>query len=228
MIVITGASKGIGNYLCETYGKIGTDVIGTYNSTQIESTNPKIKFVKLDTTNFIEIKKFVDENTAYLNNITLINCAGISYNSFAHKANPEQWKKVIEVNLLGTFYMINNLLPIMRNEGFGRIINFGSVLSDLPTPGASAYAASKSALFGMSKSIAIENANKGITINNISLGYSELGIIREVPEKYLEEIKGKIPLRKLCVPSDIFNTVEYLRNTEYITGTDIKINGGLI
>ena len=124
--------------------------------------------------------------------------------------------------------MITSLLPIMREQNYGRIINFGSVVSELPTPGISAYAASKSALFGMTKSISIENANKGITINNINLGYSELGMINEVPEVYLNQIKEKIPSNKLCKPSDILNTVEFLRNTEYVNGSNININGGLI
>ena len=116
----------------------------------------------------------------------------------------------------------------MREQSYGRIINFGSVVSELPSPGISAYAASKSALSGMSKSIAVENATKNITINNINLGYSELGMINEVPEIYLNQIKERIPSNQLCKSANIFNTVEFLRNTEYVTGSNININGGLI
>jgi len=228
MIIITGASKGIGKYLCEEYSKKNNDVFGIYNSTFTESFHPRTVFFKLDTTKDSEIKSWIEENQHNLKDITLINCAGINYNSFAHKADIQKWREVIEVNLIATFNMISSLLPFMREQSFGRIINFGSVVAGLPSPGVSAYAASKSALFGMSKSIAVENASKGITINNINLGYSELGMISEVPERFLEDIKKRIPSNKLCKPSDIFNTVEYLRTTEYINGTEININGGIL
>jgi NAD(P)-dependent dehydrogenase (short-subunit alcohol dehydrogenase family) len=228
MIIITGASKGIGKYLCDEYSKQNFDIYGIYNSTFTESSDFKTKFSKLNTTNYNEIVDWFEEVKPYLKDITLINCAGINYNSFAHKAEASKWKEVIDVNLIGTFNMINVLLPLMREQSFGRIINFGSVVAELPSPGISAYAASKSALYGMAKSIAVENATKGITINNINLGYSELGMISEVPEKFLEDIKKRIPSNKLCKPSDILNTVDYLRNTEYVNGTEININGGII
>lgn len=228
MIIITGASKGIGRFLCEEYDKRGEEILGLFNSTFIESTSVKTRHSKLNITNYKDVLSWIDTNKLSLNNITLINCAGVNYNSFAHKADNKKWREVIEVNLIGTFNIISALLPMMREQLFGRIINFGSVVAELPSAGVSAYAASKSALYGMTKSIAVENALKGITINNINLGYSELGMISDVPEAFLEEIKKRIPSNKLCKSGDIFNTVEYLRHTEYINGTEININGGLI
>ena len=226
MIIISGASKGIGNYLYDCYSRIDENVVGIYNSTTI--LNKTGKHYKLDVTNVEEVKNFIRVIEDDLSRITLINCAGINYNSFAHKVDVIKWQRVIQVNLFGTFNLINALLPFMREDAYGRIINFGSVVADLPTPGISAYASSKSALFGMSKSIAVENASKGITINNINLGYSELGMISEVPEEYLNLIKDKIPAKKLCSSQDIFSTVEFLRNTEYVNGSSINLNGGLI
>lgn len=226
MILITGASKGIGKYLCEEYLNKNEKIIGIYNSTIIG--NDTGNYYKVDITDFNQVQDFINKTKEQLNNITLINCAGVNYNSFAHKSDIVKWQEVLKVNLFGTFNLINCILPIMREQFYGRIINFGSVVSELPTPGVSAYAASKSALSGMSKSIAVENANKGITINNINLGYSELGMINEVPEIYLNQIKEKIPSNKLCKPSDIFNTVEYLRNTEYVNGSNINLNGAVI
>jgi NAD(P)-dependent dehydrogenase (short-subunit alcohol dehydrogenase family) len=226
MILITGASKGIGKYLCEEYLHNKENIIGIYNSTIVGKDSGN--YYKVDITDVIQVHDFIYSIKEQLNNITLINCAGINYNSFAHKSDIVKWQEVIKVNLFGTFNIINSILPIMRDQSYGRIINFGSVVSELPSPGISAYAASKSALSGMSKSIAFENANKGITINNINLGYSELGMINEVPEIYLNQIKERIPSKKLCTSSDIFNTVEYLRNTEYVNGSSININGGII
>lgn len=226
MIIVTGASKGIGKFLCEEYSHNNEDFIGIYNSTIVGKNNGN--YYKVDITDIDQVQDFINSIKDQLNNITLINCAGINYNSFAHKTDVVKWQEVIKVNLFGTFNIINGILPIMREQSYGRIINFGSVVSELPSPGISAYAASKSALSGMSKSIAIENAFKGITINNINLGYSELGMINEVPEIYLNQIKERIPSKKLCKSSDIFNTVEYLRNTEYVNGSNININGGII
>lgn len=225
MIIVTGASRGIGQYLFDEYSFL-EDVIGTYNKSG--SLGEKKNLFKVDTTDLQNIKSFIGEVSPLLKNVTLINCAGINYNSFAHKADLTKWAEVINVNLIGTFYMISSLLPYMRDQNYGRIINFGSVVSDLPSPGISAYAASKSALFGMTKSIASENAIKGITVNNINLGYSELGMIKEVPKNFLETVLNRIPSNQLCKKEDILSTVEYLRRTEYVTGANINLNGGLI
>ncbi len=226
MILVTGASKGIGKYLFEEYLRKKEDIIGIYNSTFDEKNNGN--YYQVDIKDINQVQLFVNSISHKLKDITIINCAGINYNSFAHKTDIGKWQEVIKVNLFGTFNVINTILPLMREQSYGRIINFGSVVSELPSPGISAYSASKSALFGMSKSIAAENANKGITINNINLGYSELGMISEVPENYLLQILDRIPSKKLCKPTDIFNTVEYLRNTEYVNGTNINLNGGII
>lgn len=218
MIIITGASGGIGSQLMLYYGFEDHDMIGTYNNT-IPDYYPE-KCYKLDITNYDDVCKFVTEiRPSY---ITLINCAGINYNSFTHKSDVEEWKKVIDVNLIGTYHMIRSLLPIMREEKYGRIINLSSILATKSVNGTSAYSASKSALKGLINVIAIENASMGITINNIELGYSEFGMIKEV-----SDIVDIIPMGKLCGIEDVINTIEYLRNTEYITGTNITLSGGL-
>lgn len=225
MIVITGASKGIGEFLFNSF-LAKEEVIGTYlNSTPRVN---KDKYVKLNVCDFDQVNKFVETYNAQLKEITLINCAGISYNSFTHKSDPERWKEIVETNLFGTYNLIRALLPIMRTQRFGRIINFSSVVATKPTPGVSAYSASKSALWGMSKSIAIENASLNVTINNINMGYSELGMIETVPEEFRKGIISQIPAGKLCEPNDILNTVNFLKTTKYITGTSIDLSGGLV
>jgi acetoacetyl-CoA reductase/3-oxoacyl-[acyl-carrier protein] reductase len=117
----------------------------------------------------------------------------------------------------------------MYKKGFGRIINFSSIVAQRGVIGTSAYAASKSALWGMAKAIAAENAQKGITINNINLGYMNAGMtLNEVPENLREEIIQQNPSQKLGDLEDIFKTVKYLIETEYINGTSIDLNGGLL
>jgi len=226
MIIITGASKGIGKYIFDRYQEAGLDVVGTYNSTLVD-TDKEQSMSKVDISNFQEVSSWIEGLDLESKDVTLINCAGINYNAFGHKADIEKWEKVIQVNLIGSFNVIRCLLPHMRNQSYGRIINFSSVTAQLATPGISAYAASKAGMWGMAKSLATENGAKGITINNINLGYSELGMIKEVPEKFVEIIKAKIPSKEFCSPEDIFNTVEYLVQTKYVNGTSIDLNGGI-
>lgn len=226
MILITGASKGVGKYLFEYYSSIGEEVYGTYNSTLLESIEQKERYTKVDVSSAEEVEQWI-QSLDLDTELTLINCAGITYNAFAHKSDPQSWKKVIDVNLLGVYHSIRAILPIMRAHKFGRIINFSSVAAQKGTPGVSAYAASKSALWGLAKSIAVENASLGITINNVNLGYSELGMIEQVPEKYKEQIKNQIPGGEFCSKEDVSKCVEFLRQNAYTTGTSIDLNGGI-
>lgn len=229
MIIITGASKGVGRYLLERFKNDGIQVMGTFNSTPFDLLNDKAIYHQLNIVEVNAVEAWVSSIKNDLKNIVLINCAGISYNSFAHKANLDKWSEVIQVNLIGTFNVIRYLLPFMREQGYGRIINFSSIVASFPTPGVSAYAASKSALTGLTKSLAVENGVKGITINNINLGYADIGMgIEQVPTAYQQIMKEKIPVGAFCPPEDIYETVKYLINTSYINGTSVDLNGGLI
>ncbi len=226
MIIITGASRGIGKYLLHTFIQNESNIIGIYHETKPEKYLNK--YYKADVVSYLQIESLFKGLIERLEGINLINCAGITYNAFMHKSDPDIWRKVIETNLIGTFNVIRVLLPIMRKQKYGRIINFSSVVGLKPTPGVSAYAASKAALWGLTKSVASENATLNVTINNINLGYSELGMIGSVPEQFKNNIISQIPTGRLCTPQNIFNTVNYLINTSYITGTSIDLNGGLI
>jgi len=229
MIIITGASKGIGRYLFTRFKQEGLSVIGTYNSTVDGLAEDLESYYKVDVSKFDEVEKWICALKNSLSEIVLINCAGVSYNSFAHKADVNKWNRVIEVNLIGSFNVIHEILPIMREQNYGRIINFSSVLAKLPTLGVSAYAASKSGLIGLSKALAIENGSKGITVNAINLGYVSLGMgINDVPDLLQEKLKTDIPSGRFCKPEEVYNTVKYLIDTEYVNGAAIDINGGII
>ena len=226
MLIITGASRGIGKFLFEKFVELGENVYGTYNSTKPET--DKIEFfTKIDISDYKAVSNWISTLKNKISKLTLINCAGNNYNSFDHKDDLDIWSQVININLIGTFNVIRAILPIMREEGYGRIINFASIVAQMGIPGTSAYAASKAGLWGMTKSIAVENATKGITINNLNLGYFDIGMIKEVPEKFQELIKEKIPTGNFGNPENIFNAVKFLRGTDYINGTSIDINAGL-
>lgn len=227
MIIVTGASRGIGKFLFESL-KSSDKVIGTYLSTKPESIKDLDFLYKVDVSKYESVAQFINVIKNDLTEIVLLNCAGVSYNSFTHKSDPEKWKKVIDVNLIGTYHMIRAILPIMREQNYGRIINFSSVIAQKGTPGVSAYAASKAGLWGMTRSLAQENGSMGITVNNINLGYVSLGMgVEQVPLSFQDSIKNQIPSRQFCEPNDIYNTVNYLINTPYVNGTSIDLNGGL-
>lgn len=225
MIIITGASRGIGNFLTKKFLDDGKDVFGTYNNTLPNDIDNSI-LTKVDVSNYKDVEKWI----SFLPNkteIVLINCAGINYNCFAHKCDIEKWVDVINTNLIGSFNTIRALLPFMREQGFGRIINFSSIVAQTGAMGASAYGASKAGLWGMSKSLAKENGNKNITINNLNIGYFDIGIISEVPDVYQEYLKSQIPSSKFGDPEEIYKVINYLIVSKYVNGTSIDINGGL-
>jgi acetoacetyl-CoA reductase/3-oxoacyl-[acyl-carrier protein] reductase len=229
MIIITGASKGLGRFLFKYFNEINSDIIGIYNSTTKGFEKDIDKYYKTDVSNYDDVKCLISKIESSLKKIVLLNCAGISYNSYAHKADIKKWDRVIDVNLKGSFYMIREVLPIMRKEGYGRIVNFSSVVTIYPTPGVSSYAASKSALLGLMKTLAVENASKGITINTINLGYVNIGMgINDVPDAYQKELKSRIPNGRFCDPEEVANTIEYIINTPYLNGSTIDLNGALV
>ncbi|MBI4648412.1 MAG: SDR family NAD(P)-dependent oxidoreductase [Bacteroidia bacterium] len=227
MILITGASRGIGKYLFEKFLFSEETVQGAYNLTMPDKDNEKY-FTKVNISNYQEVLSWIEKIKENSTNLILINCAGINYNSFAHKADINSWYEIINVNLIGTFNVIRAVLPIMREQEFGRIINLSSVVAQIGVAGTSAYAASKAGLCGLVKSIAVENASKGITINNLNLGYYDIGMIKEIPEKFQTVIKDKIPTKNFGNPINIYNAVEFLIKTDYINGASIDINGGIL
>ncbi|HNX01538.1 MAG TPA: SDR family oxidoreductase, partial [Candidatus Cloacimonadota bacterium] len=174
-----------------------------------------------------ELELWIEKVQTKLSKVVLINCAGINYNAFAHKSDLEQWSRVIQVNLIGTFFMIHALLPVMREQNWGRIINFASVVAQAGVPGTTAYAASKAGLWGLSKSLSKENASKGITVNSLNLGYFDVGMIQEVPSEMQAKIKEQIPTGNFGNPMNIYNAIRFLIASDYVNGTTIDLNAGL-
>jgi NAD(P)-dependent dehydrogenase (short-subunit alcohol dehydrogenase family) len=225
MKIITGASKGIGKYLFEKYTACGESVYGTYLST-IPRPEYSSYYARIDISNYSDVYNWI-KSINLTEKIELLNCAAINYNSFAHKAEPDYWARTIEINLIGTFNVIRAVLPVMRKNNYGRIINFSSVVAQSGVPGTSSYAASKAGLWGLTKALAVENASLGITINNLNLGYFQIGMGVEIPIDMQNKLQERIPTKKFGEPLSIYNAVNYLIENSYVNGTSIDINGGL-
>lgn len=155
----------------------------------------------------------------------LINCIGSDFSSSLHKTMFFDLVDSIQSNLIMPMSVISNALIEMRARGFGRIINISSVLANMGVAGTSAYSAAKAGLNGMIRAVAIENAKHNILINNVNLGYMDIGMGAKVAN--IDEIRDKIPLKRLCDISEVIKTCEFLINTNYITGASIDVNGGL-
>ncbi|NLK49362.1 MAG: SDR family oxidoreductase [Candidatus Cloacimonetes bacterium] len=225
-IFIAGASGGIGSYLAEMLST-QHQVYGSYNS-RPPSVATKHFMAKVDISSQDEVTSWISSNSREDDDLALIFCVGINYNSMIHKSKSEKWQKVIETNLYGVQAILKEILPLMRKRRFGRIILFSSVVPQKGVLGTSAYAASKSALWGLSKAVAKENATHGITINTINLGYFDIGMIQDVPSEMLNKIIEEIPMQRLGDPINILYTVEYLLAADYITGSCIDVSGGLV
>jgi len=224
LVVVTGASGGLGSYvakeLYETY-----DVVGTYHTNWGDV--PRLcREVRLDVTNEELVNRFAADVIEGWgeNGICLLNMAGIPSARTVHKTPLDDWKRVLDVNLTGTFLLCRALLPTMRLNG-GRIINFSSVTVQMGVPGTGAYAASKAGVEALTRVIAMENAKYPVTANCLALGYFDRGMIDDVPEEAQANLG--IPMGHLGDPSNIVSAVRFLMEADYVTGQVIAINGGL-
>jgi len=225
-VLIAGASGGIGKFLAEHICSQDIQVFGTYN-THDSATSLPYGMAKVDFTNELQVSNWINEVATEKDDLCLFYCVGLNYNCMMHKSDSVRWKEVINTNLIGVQYVLRHVLPLMRSKRFGRIILFSSVVPQVGVPGTSAYAASKAALWGVSRAVAMENANFGITLNTVNLGYFDIGMIKDVPQELLDSIIKNIPIGRLGDPVNILKTVLYLIDTDYVTGTEININGGL-
>jgi len=159
----------------------------------------------------------------------LVNNAGITMDKTVRKMAPEEWSHVIEVNLNGAFYMSRSVLSQMIDQGYGRIIHISSVIGETGSIGQANYAAAKSGLFGFTMSLALECANKGITVNCVAPGFIETAMVAAVPKDLLDRVIAQIPVGRLGEPDEVARVVEFLADPEssYITGQAYSVNGGL-
>lgn len=159
----------------------------------------------------------------------LVNNAGITIDKSLRRMTPDDWQKVLNVNLFGAFCMTKAVLEHMIERGSGRIVNISSVIGETGNAGQTNYAASKAGLFGFTKSLALELARRGITVNAVAPGFIATEMVAAMPQAALDTIVEKIPQRRLGRPEDVARVVRFLVEDEssYITGATYSVNGGL-
>ena len=234
-IILTGATGVIGGSILEKLYKLKAKIIavGT-NQDKLDKINNKYKSVitkKFDFSYHSLIEKFVDEcSDTFDGKIDiLINNAGITADNLAIRMKDDEWNKVININLTSTFLLSRYAIKKMLKNKFGKIINISSVVGHTGNIGQTNYAASKSGIIGMSKSLAQEYGKKNITVNCISPGFIKSEMTDKINENFKKTLESKISLERFGLPEDVANSVVFLSSSlsDYITGETIHVNGGM-
>lgn len=239
IVLITGASRGIGKFISTNLKLKNYFVIGTSTSLSgVKFINENLfknkifgKGILLNFENNLNIKDILEKNFIKFGYPSiLINNVGINIDNVFIKMKKSEWEKVINVNLISLFEITKICLIQMLKNKWGRIINISSVLALTGNFGQTNYTASKSGILGFSKSLALEVASRGITVNCISPGFIDTDMTDNLPEKVKSDILNKIPVKRFGKPSDVSNVVNFLISdvSDYITGENINVNGGLL
>ena len=231
--LVTGGTRGIGRAISIMLKEAGYTVAASYHrgreAAEALHNEFGIPCYQFDVGNYDECQKAVAEISEELGPIDiLVNNAGITRDGTLHKMELENWQSVLDTNLGSCFNMSRVVIEQMRDNGFGRIVNVGSINGQAGQYGQVNYAAAKSGIHGFTKALAQEGASKGITVNAIAPGYVDTDMVRDVPPAVLEKIIAKIPAGRLGVADDIARGVLFLaaENADFITGSTLSINGG--
>ena len=231
--IVTGGTRGIGAAISVTLSEDGHKVAATYagndEAAEAFKTQTGISVYRFDVADFDQCADSVSRIETDLGPVgILVNNAGITRDGTLHRMDFEQWNAVLQTNLSSCYNMCRNVIDGMRERGFGRIVNIGSVNGQAGQYGQVNYAAAKSGIHGFTKALALEGAAKGVTVNAIAPGYVDTDMVRAVPEKVLEKIIATIPVGRLGYASDIARAVQFLvaDDATFITGSTLSINGG--
>lgn len=237
--LVTGASRGIGREIAKTLAMNGAFVIVNYNGSkeradetveEIRANGGSAAAFQCNVSDFAQTEAMVKELVAAYNHIDiLVNNAGITRDGLIMKMSEEDFDKVIETNLKGTFNTIRHLTRQMLKQKSGRIINISSVSGVLGNAGQANYAASKAGVIGLTKTMARELASRGITVNAVAPGFIDTDMTSVLSESVKEAAVAQIPLGHFGSPKDVAETVAFLASDKagYITGQVIHVDGGM-
>ena len=233
-ILITGATGGIGMELSKSYLNLGAELVlsGT-NKKKLELLNEELgQNCKIFECNLSK-KDDIDKLINFLENLggvdILVNNAGKTEDNLLMRMNDKQWEEILLINLTSVMRITRGVIRGMIKKRWGRIINISSVVALTGNPGQSNYVASKSGLIGLSKSLALEVALRGITVNCIAPGFIDTNMTEKLNQNQVNSILSKIPMNRIGLPQEICSAAVFLAssNSNYITGQTIHINGGM-
>ncbi len=238
IVLVSGASRGIGRAIALSLGKKGATVIGTATSENgaksiakyLDENGVKGSGEVLNVTDQDSIDTLLSAvNEKFGAPSILVNNAGITRDNLLMRMKEDEWEDIINTNLSSVYRLSKACLRAMMKARRGKIVNIASVVALTGNPGQSNYAAAKAGMIGFTKALAREVASRGITVNSIAPGFIETDMTHELPEKQKEALLQSIPLNRLGRPEEIAGAVEYLTSSagNYITGETINVNGGM-
>lgn len=237
---ITGGTRGIGRQIAIKLSKERYKIAVNYRTenenleitkSEIEKIGGTFLAVRGDVTDFEACKKCIEEIIANFGRIdVLVNNAGVTKDNLLMRMKEDEFKSVIDINLIGTFNVTKNVIPYMTKARSGRIINISSVVGISGNAGQTNYAASKAGIIGFTKSLAKEVASRNILVNAVAPGFIETDMTDALKEETKEDIKKGIPLKRIGKVEDVANVVNFLASEEssYITGQVINVDGGML
>jgi acetoacetyl-CoA reductase len=237
--LVTGGTRGIGAAITQCLTASGATVAAGYNrgresaekfAQEMSGKGAKVSIHQGRVDDVDDCNRVVNEVMNRFGRVDfLINNAGITVDKTVRKMTVDDWRQVLEVNLSGAFQMTKAVLEHMIERGSGRVVNISSVIGETGNVGQANYAASKAGLFGFTKSLALEMAQRGITVNCVAPGFIETEMVAAIPESALAKVIEKIPQRRLGRPEEVARVVRFLLedDSSYITGAVYSINGGL-
>ena len=234
VILVTGASRGIGREIAKNLALKGNKVIANYNKSEeqaisLRKENENIDIYKADVSKRIEVNNMIKSIINKYGKIdVLINNAGISDNKLFTEVTDDDWQKVINNNLYSAFCVTQEVLPNMIHNKNGCIINISSIWGIVGASCESVYSITKAGIDAMTKSLAKELGPSNIRVNSIAPGIIDTDMNKNLTQQDIENIKDEIPLEKIGKTIDISRCVEWLIDDQYTTGQVISINGGWI
>lgn len=232
--VVTGGTRGIGASISKTLHAFGYKVAATYAGNDKAAKEFMKKHgidgvYKFDVSDFDACEENIKKIEKEIGPVdVLINNAGITRDAFLHKMTPKKWNDVISTNLNSLFNMTHQVIGGMRDRKFGRIISISSINGLAGAMGQTNYSAAKAGVIGFSKSLALEVAGKGVTVNVIAPGYIDTDMVRSIDPSILDKIVAKIPVKKLGNADGIARLVAFLADDDngFTTGATFNVNGG--
>ena len=236
IIIITGASRGIGREIAKTLAREGYTIIANYNKSEkeaqklkkeLQEENKEIDIYKANIANEEETQEMIKYVIKKYKKIdVLINNAGIDKIQLVTEVTKKDWDEIINTNLYGTFYISQQAAKNMIQNKQGKIINISSIWGQIGASMEVVYSISKAGVDGLTKALAKELGPSGIQVNSIAPGFIKTEMNAGYNKKELEEIKYEIPLQKLGECEDIARCIKWLIEDKYVTGQIIAINGG--